>query len=120
MKNNILNHKLLVIIIKKGLSGKVIKYAKEGGTVGWTLIYGRGSAEKHIYENILGIEYEPEKEIILIALKSNDVDNVLNTITEKMQLKKPGKGIGFVVDIKKCIGIAHLIDINNKGRENNE
>ncbi len=108
--NEIKDHKLIIFIIRKGLSSKVIKSAKAAGAVGWTLTYGRGIAEKHIYENILGIAYEPEKEIIFIAVKDTDIDNILNKASEKVDLNKPGGGIAIVLDLAKCVGIAHLVE----------
>jgi nitrogen regulatory protein P-II 1 len=105
-----MNNKLIVIIIKKGLASKLLDVAKKHGAEGGTITYGKGSAESHIYEKILGIKYEIEKEIILMAVNAEKTNNILNNIITKFKLNTPGKGIAFVIDIKKCLGIVHLLN----------
>lgn len=105
----LLDQKLIVVIVKKGFAVDLIKAAKKKGAEGSTIFYGKGTAEKNIYESILGIEYEPEKEIILLGVNKDVVDDVLEVIVKKAKLKKPGTGIAFVLDTSKCIGIARLL-----------
>lgn len=79
------------------------------GVEGSTIMYGKGMAEKRIYEQILGIKYEPEKEIILMAVESSKVDNVLDTMIKNERLNEPGHGIAVVLNLNKCVGIARLL-----------
>lgn len=101
--------KLIVIVIKKGNGSKIVEIAKKAGADGGTIVLGRGTAERSIYESILGIDYEPEKEIVLIAVRDELEDQVLDSVTKEGQLNRPGKGIGFVLDLKECLGIAHML-----------
>ncbi|MDD2282746.1 MAG: P-II family nitrogen regulator [Eubacteriales bacterium] len=105
------NHKLIVAIVKKGYATKIVAAAKKAGAHGGTIIFGRGSAEKNLYESIFGIAYQPEKEIIFIAVGADKLDNVLQAITKEGNLDKPGRGIGFVLDLAKIIGVVHLSSI---------
>lgn len=101
-------HKLIVVIVGKGMASKIVAAAKAAGAHGGTIIHGRGTAAKSIYESILGIAYEPEKELIFISVEASLADEVLAVVTEKGNLGKPGKGIGFVLDLAKIHGVAHL------------
>lgn len=50
-----INHKLLVTIVKKGLSQKVIKASKQAGAEGGTTIPGKGTglAQKNFWVFVL-------------------------------------------------------------------
>lgn len=102
--NNSKEYKLIVTIVKKGLSEQVIKAAQEAGAKGSTVINGRGSSV-HETIKILGIPIEPEKEIILIVAEASKADNILSQIVNKTQLNDLGVGIGFVLDVEKVVGI---------------
>jgi len=89
------------------LGSKIVTAAKLAGARGGTIIHGRGTAHQSIYETILGIAYEPEKDLILVGVEEDKLDNVLALITEKAQLNKPGKGVGFVLNLSRLRGVAH-------------
>lgn len=95
---------LIIIIVKKGFSEKVVKVAQAAGAKGSTVINGRGSSI-HETTKILGVPIEPEKEIILIVVEDKDTNVILNEIIDKVGLNEPGVGIGFVLDVEKVIGI---------------
>lgn len=108
--------KLIVAIIKKGVASKVLMAAKNAGSYGGTILRGRGTAAKSVYTKILGVVYEPEKEIVLIAVKQSEVDKMLDVISQAAEISKPGNGIGFIVDLKWLVGIAHLRDNSEWGK----
>ncbi|WP_280768737.1 P-II family nitrogen regulator [Salipaludibacillus daqingensis] len=101
------DHKLLVTIVKRGRAKKVMKAAKKAGTEGGTILFGigRGIREK---KKLLGIEAFYEKELVLNLIPEDILPNVIDSIIEEVNLNKQGKGIGFIIDIKKTIGIAHM------------
>ena len=101
------NYKLVIAIVKKGLATKIVSAAQKAGAQGGTIVFGRGSAERSVYESILGIDYEPEKEVTFIAVKGEWEAEVLNTVAKAGQLRKPGNGIGFVLDLIKIAGVVH-------------
>jgi len=103
------NYKLIITIVKKGRATKLITKLRKFGLEGSTIMFGRGTAEKNVYEQILGIKYEPEKEVILMAVDSSKTNEILDKITELEQLNKPGHGIALVLNLKKCVGIARLL-----------
>jgi nitrogen regulatory protein P-II 1 len=105
MEHSLAGYKLIISVVKRGLATRIINKAKKVGAKGGTTVFGKGTAEKRIYENILGIVYEPEKEVVFIIVEENYVNEVLEAIAKEGNFKKRGNGIGFVVNIKKCIGI---------------
>lgn len=107
-KFNIQNQKLIVIIIKRGYALKVTKFMKKHGATGYTIMYGKGSVEKEIYEKILGIDYVPEKEIILAVLEKDIAHYIINNINKELNFNTTGYGIAFTIDINQCLGISHL------------
>ncbi len=102
--NNSKDFDLIIIIVKKGFSEKVVKVAQSVGAKGSTVINGRGSSI-HETTRILGVPIEPEKEIILIVVEDKDTNIILNEIIDKVGLNEPGVGIGFVLDVERVIGI---------------
>ncbi len=119
MENNLNyldKYKLIIIIVKKGLASKIITKLKKVGIEGSSVMYGKGTAEKKIYEQILGFKYEPEKEIILIAIEEFNVDKVLDFMIKEEKINKPGYGIAIVLNLSKCVGIARLLNIKLQER----
>ncbi|MDQ3507870.1 MAG: P-II family nitrogen regulator [Actinomycetota bacterium] len=100
---------LIVTIIPKGQSDKIVKASKRAGAEGGTIIYGRGTGI-HEHKKLFGLAIEPEKEIILTLVPEHKTDEILEAIVEAGELDKPGTGVGFVLDTKKIVGINHLIE----------
>jgi len=102
-------HDLIVVIVKKGLSDKVLDSAKEAGAEGGTIIFGRGTGI-HEKGRLLGIPIEPEKEIIFIIIDKGKTKKVLDNIVASVNLNKPGVGVAFVIELSKVLGICHGLD----------
>lgn len=102
-------HDLIVVIVKKGLSEKVLDSAKKAGAEGGTIIFGRGTGI-HEKAKLLGIPIEPEKEIIIIVIDKRKTKKVLDSIVSSVNLNKPGVGITFVIELSKVLGICHGLD----------
>lgn len=101
--------KLIVTIVKKGMASKIVTETKKVGAEGGTIILGKGTAGKSVYLDLLGINFDIEKEIILTITKESKVDNVLQAINSIAKLNKAGNGICFIIKSKEIIGIMHLL-----------
>lgn len=100
------NFKLLVIIVEKKITRKVIKACKKAGAEGDTVIRGRGTGS-HDPGTIFGVKVEPEKGIILTVVPDKYADAVIDAATKTAKLNEPGTGIAFMLDSKSICGIAH-------------
>lgn len=99
---------LIVTIVNKGVSGKVVDASKEAGAEGGTIITGRGSGI-HEKAKLFNLAIEPEKDIILTLIPEKKTDKVLNAIIEATDLNDPGNGIAFVIDVDNITGIHHRL-----------
>jgi nitrogen regulatory protein PII len=103
------NFDLIVTIVPKGDSEKIVTASKKAGAEGGTIIPGRGTGI-HEGKKLFGIAIEPEKEVILTLVPESKTDAILEAIVEAGDLDKPGTGVGFVLDTKRIVGINHLVD----------
>jgi nitrogen regulatory protein P-II 1 len=97
---------LIVTIVNKGWGEKVLKTSMKAGATGGTIILGRGMGI-HEQRTLLGISLEPEKEIVLSAVRSDEREAILKQIVAATDLEKPGAGIAFTLPIDKIFGISH-------------
>ncbi len=113
MSENNLAFDLIVTIINKGFAEEVVQHSKNAGAEGGTIINGRGTG---VHENLklFGISIEPEKEIVLTLIPKDKTNQVLCAISDAVQLDKPSKGIAFVLDVEKTVGIHHLTNCCEK------
>lgn len=94
--------KLLVVIINRKLTEKVLADLKENLADFMQVYYGKGTARFEIL-NLLG-DNQSEKTIITSFVKENDVEYVLNMLKTKYNFDKPGKGIAFTISLKSISG----------------
>ncbi len=100
---------LIVSIVNKGYSEKVVEASKKAGAEGGTIMFGRGTGI-HEQAKLFSITIEPEKELILTLIDREKTDAVLEAILVEAELCKPGKGIAFVLEVERTIGINHLLN----------
>lgn len=105
-------YKLIVTIVKKGTASRIVAETKKAGAEGGTILLGKGTAKKSIYLDFLGINFDPEKEIILTLADEKFVDNILQAIIDVSKLDKPGNGISFVINVNQLSGIFHIMNNN--------
>ncbi|MBP1047217.1 P-II family nitrogen regulator [Enterococcus sp. BWM-S5] len=104
-----LNLELIVTIVDGGSGPDVIDITKGAGASGGTILHGRG-AGVHDAGRFLGIEIEPEKDIVLTLVPESLTNKVLDALSVEMKLCQPGNGIAFVIDLDKVIGISKIAE----------
>ena len=102
------SQRLIVTIVKKGKAKKICEAAKCTGAEGGTTIMGKGTSIK-AFKKLFGITLDEDREVVFTITSSDLEDKIFNEIIEKGELNKPGKGIVFVMDLKKVEGIVHLL-----------
>ncbi|MGM0688414.1 MAG: P-II family nitrogen regulator [Bacillota bacterium] len=101
-------HDLIVTIVRKGCCEAIIGASKKAGAEGATIIPARGTGV-HEQKKLLGIPIEPEKDIIFTIIQEEKTDQVLEAIIKAGKLEKPATGIAFVLELKKVVGVVHLV-----------
>ncbi len=99
---------LIITVVKKGWAEAALRASVDAGAQGGTVMYGRGIG-MHERKTILGMRIEPEKEILITAVKRSLSDQVLVAISKAAELDKPGQGIAMVLPLDKVIGRVHMI-----------
>ncbi len=97
-------YELILCIINEGFSEVVMDAAKEAGARGGTVISARGTANKDA-EAFFKITIHPEKEIVMILVKSDIKDAVLHALYKSAGLDTEGQGIAFALPVDNVIGI---------------
>jgi nitrogen regulatory protein PII len=97
---------LIITVVNKGWGEKVLETSMKAGATGGTIILGRGMGI-HEQRTLLGISLEPEKEVVLSVVRSDEREVILNEIVSATDLEKPGAGIAFTLPIDKLLGISH-------------
>jgi nitrogen regulatory protein PII len=98
-------YELIITIVNKGWSERVIKAGRHAGAQGATVLHARGSGLYDTFTNFLGIAIEPEKELVLNVVPTNTSDAVVGAISDALDLEKHGHGISMVIPIRGVTGL---------------
>ncbi len=99
------NASLIVTIVRKGWGSSVLQASVKAGARGGTVLFGRG-AGIHEQDTIFGMSIEPEKEIVLTIVATDQVDAILAEIVREAELESAGRGMAFVLPVEKIVGVA--------------
>ena len=98
-------HEVIFCIVNAGFSEAVMDAAKEFGARGGTVIRARGTANQEA-EKRFGITVQPEKEAVMILVRSEIKDDILHALYKAVGLKTPGQGIAFSLPVDNVVGIS--------------
>lgn len=104
-------YQVIFTIVERGNAQEVIEAASHAGSKGGTIINARGSGV-HETARFFNMEIEPEKEIVMIIAKKDVVDAIVEQISKKLAIEKPGNGIIFVQDVSVVHGIYELNSVD--------
>lgn len=99
-----IKYEAVFVIVENGKADFVVEAAQKAGAKGATIVHGRGSGI-HETDNIFGLVIEPEKEIVIMLIKREDVDGVTKSVREAIDIEEPGQGIMFIMDVNRTAGI---------------
>ncbi len=97
-------YKSVTVIVDKGRGEDVVTAATKAGAKGATIVNARGSGI-HETSKLFAMEIEPEKELVLIISKDELVETIVDSIHRDFLLDKPGKGILFIQEVVRAIGL---------------
>ncbi len=99
---------LVITIVNRGFADSVMDVAKQNGAHGGTVLYGRGAGIDEA-EKFFGISIQPEKEIVLILLRKEEKQKVMQAICQAAGLSTEGRGLSFSLPVDEVAGIVHLM-----------
>lgn len=94
--------KLLVTIVNRSKALYYVDLLEQFEINMQLVIYGNGTADQQMFE-LLGL-VENEKAIILSVIREDNIKEVLETLQDKFDRIKNGKGIAYTIPMKSLIG----------------
>lgn len=114
--NNIINIKVIYVIVNQGIGSKVLHQAKTYGALGGAIIFAKGTVNNALL-NFFSF-YEEEKEIVLLAAENHLTDRILEELDKMFSFHKKNHGIAFT--IKSDIIGFQINDYNDLDTEKGE
>ena len=99
---------MIVAIIGRGFSDYVVSAARDAGATGATIVYGRGTADAD--KQVFGISLQPERELVLILVKSNKRRTIMQAISDKTSLMEEGRGFCFSLPVSEVFGLKRVAE----------
>ncbi len=99
-----MTYEVIFVIVDNHRGEEVVSIAEKYGSKGATIIHGRGSGV-HEKASIFNITIEPEKEIVMMLVKTEKHDEILNGLSEDLNIQDPGQGIIFSASVNQALGL---------------
>lgn len=96
---------VIFCIVNSGFSDAVMDAARQFGAKGGTVIRARGTANPEA-EKLFNIAIQPEKEIVMILVKSKIKNDILHALYKNVGLNTPGQGIAFSMPVESAVGLS--------------
>ena len=96
--------KILVTVVNRSKSLFYMDLLEQYEVNMQTRILGRGTADSEML-NLLGLA-ETEKVVIFSVIKEEKEKEILETLSEKFERVKNGKGIAYTISMKSVIGVS--------------
>lgn len=103
-RGNEMDYEAIFVVVEKHKGEIVVEVAEKYGSKGATIIHARGSGV-HEKGTIFNLVIEPEKEIVLLIVPSEDTNKIIDGIKEELQIDKPGEGIIFAIGVNETAGL---------------
>lgn len=97
-------YEMIICIVNAGFSGEIMDIARKEGATGGTIVHARGTANPKA-EKEFEITINPEKDMILLTVKSDIKDNILKAIYANAGLGSDANGVAFSLPVTDVVGI---------------
>ncbi len=98
------DYEVIFAIVNEGYAEDVMDVAREQGARGGTILNARGVTRQDAAD-FFGISLNIEKEIVMIVVKKDIKDNILNAIYKEMGMAKKAQGIAFSLPVTDTAGL---------------
>lgn len=92
---------LVTCIVQKGMADDIVRACREAGAQGATVYYARGTGVRERL-GLLGVAVEVEKEVIKVAVATDQVDKIVEVMYLTGRLDTPGMGFLYVTRLEKA------------------
>lgn len=100
-------HEVIFAIVNSGYAEEAMDVARKEGATGGTILNARGVAREQ-EASFFGITIHAEKEILMLVVKKEIRDRVLNALYQKMGMDKNAQGITFSLPVSDVAGLVRL------------
>jgi hypothetical protein len=97
------NIKALYIVVNVGFAEKIVEYIRSYGSCGATIINARRYSFQH--QEIMGINTDKEKEIVLTIIDSDAADRIMASIKQYSGFKTEAHGICYTLPVSSAVGL---------------
>lgn len=115
MRNSECKYERICVIVQSGHGTKVMKIARSNGTMGGTIVLGKGTARGRFLD-FLGLT-DVRKEIVYIIAGRATARQVLHALDEEINFEKPNHGIAFTTAVKAVSGSHYCQDADKAEEE---
>lgn len=102
--SNVHKLKLLITIVDRSKTLFYVDLLEQFDINVQYVLYGKGTASSHLI-SLLGL-VELDKSVIISYIREDKIKETLETLTEKFNKVKNGKGIAFTVALDSIIGVS--------------
>ncbi len=95
---------VILAIVNSGFSEVVVDAARSVGANGGTILHGRGTISPEAASE-LGLTISPDKEVVMILVKTEIRDAVLKAINDAAGLQTDGNGIAMSLPCTDVVGL---------------
>lgn len=99
-----IEYEMIVCVVNAGFSGEVMDVARREGATGGTIVHARGTANPNA-EQEFQITINPEKDLLLLTVKSDIKDNILKAIYNEAGLGSDANAVAFSLPVTNVVGI---------------
>lgn len=97
-------YELLIVIANQGYTELIMDAARKVHAAGGTVIHARGTGSEHA-QKFLGVTLVPEKELILIVVKKDQKNDIMNAIMQEAGLESKARSIVFSLPVTQTAGM---------------
>ncbi len=97
-------YKCIFAVVNNGFAEEAMEAAKACGAKGGTILHGRGTISKEA-ESVFNITIQPDKEIVMILAKSDQIDAILKGLYNAIGTATKAQGIVFAIPVDETVGI---------------
>lgn len=99
-----MSYQAIITIMDRGICGRAVEAVSKTGSHSGTLLKGRGSG-LHEKQRILNMALEPEKDILLLISKEENIEELIDGIDKEIKITEPGNGLLVSMQVNRIHGM---------------